>query len=168
MPCSILELQHVDEMWKRQNTKGNVEMKDLVLGKNDTDNLCIFDKKWEWTVRTCARRYFGAPSPLNWFMRLNIYNKTILKRERRKCHASRACVERNMIGYYNKSLDKWKKEANSDIWKRRLTCRSFLKGGLTCLIDFRPKFVEQHGRFTTVLIFEKARSFKTENSRRRW
>ncbi|CAM4576385.1 unnamed protein product [Leuciscus chuanchicus] len=45
------KLQDVDEMWKRQNTKGNVEMKDLVLGKNDTDNLCIFDKKWEWTWR---------------------------------------------------------------------------------------------------------------------
>lgn len=111
MPCSILELQHVDEMRKRQNTKGNVEMKDLVLGKNDTDNLCIFDKKWEWTLRTFTRSYFGAPSPLNRFMRLNIYNKTMLKRERRKCHASRARVERNTIGYYNKSLDKWKNQS---------------------------------------------------------
>lgn len=60
MPCSILELQHVDEMRKRQNTKGNVEMKDLVLGKNDTDNLCIFDKKWEWTVRTKHKKLFWS------------------------------------------------------------------------------------------------------------
>lgn len=60
MPCSILELQHVDEMWKRQNTKGNVEMKDLVLGKNDTDNLCIFDKKWEWTVEDVRKALFWS------------------------------------------------------------------------------------------------------------
>lgn len=41
-----------DEEETEHKRKGNLEMKDLVLGKNDTDNLCVLDKKWGWTVRT--------------------------------------------------------------------------------------------------------------------
>lgn len=36
-----------DEEETEHKRKGNLEMKDLVLGKNGTDNLCMFDKKWE-------------------------------------------------------------------------------------------------------------------------